>query len=643
MKITTILDQIDLGSMALPEFQRGYVWNREQVRELMQSLYHRYPVGSLLVWITRAESLSMRGDGPVAPSVVELILDGQQRITSLYGIIRGRSPQFFDGNAQAFTGLYFHLDDEAFEFYGPLKMKDNPLWINVTELMQMGAGEAIQRLLANQEFQPKLTSYINRLNAIDGIKNIELHVEKVTGDDKSVDVVVEIFNRVNSGGTKLSKGDLALAKICALWPQARQEMKACLTRWETAGFSFDLDWLLRNITTILTDQAMFSALKDIDTPTFQHGLQQAEKACNYLLNMISGRLGLDHNRVLGGRYAFPVMTCYLAHNGGKLQDARQQDKLLYWYVHSFLSGRFTGSTETVLNQDLRVLDTTPGSLDRLIEQLRLSRRDLQIRPEDFAVSTLGARYYPLLYMLTRVCGARDWGNGLILSAQMLGKLNALQVHHIFPRALLYKHGYAQSEVNAIANFCFLTQDSNLGISDQEPSLYFKKIEERFPGALASQWIPMDSDLWKTERYTDFLAERRTLLADAANHFLDTLLNGIPTTVNYSTELIHSAIAVTGEEDHELQSLVSWVITHGLPKPELDVEISDSRTGEVLTLVDAAWPKGLQEGYSQPIALCLEADEQKVAIINQAGYRFFTRSDTLRSYLEEQIEGAKQVV
>ena len=141
MKVTTILDQIDLGSMALPEFQRGYVWNRDQVRDLMQSLYRRYPVGSLLVWITRTESMNIRGDGPVAPSVVELILDGQQRITSLYGIIRGRPPRFFDDNPQTFTGLYFHLDDEVFEFYAPLKMKDNPLWINVTELMEIGVGE----------------------------------------------------------------------------------------------------------------------------------------------------------------------------------------------------------------------------------------------------------------------------------------------------------------------------------------------------------------------------------------------------------------------------------------------------------------------------------------------------------------------
>jgi len=472
MKITTILDQIDLGSMALPEFQRGYVWNRDQVRELMQSLYRRYPVGSLLVWITRTESITVRGKGQVAPSVVELILDGQQRITSLYGIIRGQPPKFFDGNALAFTGLYFHLDDEVFEFYAPLKMKDNPRWINVTELMQNGTGKAIGRIYANTELQPMFTTYIDRLNAINEIKNIELHVEKVTGEDKSIEVVVDIFNRVNSGGTKLSNGDLALAKICASWPEARHEMKACINRWEQAGFDFNLDWLLRNITTILTNQAMFSALKDVNTPAFQDGLKQAEKACNYLLNMISGRLGLDHNRVLGGRYAFPVMSCYVASNGGKLQDGRQQDKLLYWYVLSFLSGRFTGSTETALNQDLRVLDDTANPLDRLIERLRLSRRDLHIRPEDFAVSNLGARFYPLLYMLTRVGGARDWGDGLVLSAHMLGKHNTLHVHHIFPKALLYRYGYLQNDVNAIANYCFLTQGTNLDISAKEPAVYF---------------------------------------------------------------------------------------------------------------------------------------------------------------------------
>ena len=117
MKISTILDQIDLGSIALPEFQRGYVWNREQVRGLMDSLYHRHPVGSLLIWETKAETADTRGDKDLKPGIVRLLLDGQQRITTLYGIIRGRPPKFFDGNPKMFTNLYFHLDDEVFEFY----------------------------------------------------------------------------------------------------------------------------------------------------------------------------------------------------------------------------------------------------------------------------------------------------------------------------------------------------------------------------------------------------------------------------------------------------------------------------------------------------------------------------------------------
>jgi uncharacterized protein with ParB-like and HNH nuclease domain len=83
MKIHTILDQIDLGSMALPEFQRGYVWNRDQVRGLMHSLYRKHPVGSLLVWVTKTENADVRGDGQLAPGSVKLLLDGQQRITSL--------------------------------------------------------------------------------------------------------------------------------------------------------------------------------------------------------------------------------------------------------------------------------------------------------------------------------------------------------------------------------------------------------------------------------------------------------------------------------------------------------------------------------------------------------------------------------
>jgi uncharacterized protein with ParB-like and HNH nuclease domain len=236
MKLNTILDQIDLGSMALPEFQRGYVWNRNQVKGLFDSLYHGHPVGSLLVWITNVENADVKGDVELPPGTVRLLLDGQQRITSLYGIVRGKPPQFFQGNKKSFTGLYFNLEDEIFEFYAPVKMKDNPYWIDATDLMQRGLGKLLPELTQVEAIQQDLNKYINRLNAIENIKNTDFHIEEVTGGDKTVETVVDIFNRVNSGGTKLSKGDLALAKICAEWPDARNEMNKKLNKWHESGY-----------------------------------------------------------------------------------------------------------------------------------------------------------------------------------------------------------------------------------------------------------------------------------------------------------------------------------------------------------------------------------------------------------------------
>ena len=340
MKITTVLDQVDLGAMALPEFQRGYVWTRPQVRSLMHSLYRRHPVGSLLIWKTQSEAAAARGDAPVQLGFVSLLLDGQQRMTSLYGLIRGGPPPFFEGNENAFTDLRFNLDDERFEFFAPVTMRDDPLWIDVTAVMRDGPAALVDELTERFHGEPGLGGYLARLQRLHDIREIELHVEEVTGEDKTVDVVVDIFNRVNSGGTKLSKGDLALAKICAEWPEARGAMHS--RWWHDAGFRFSLDWLLRNINAIVTGRAEFSALAGETTEAFQGGLQRAERAIDTTLNLVTARLGLDHDRVLGGRGAVPLMSRLVSDRDFRLRDAAEADGLLYWYVQSFLWGRYAG-------------------------------------------------------------------------------------------------------------------------------------------------------------------------------------------------------------------------------------------------------------------------------------------------------------
>ena len=163
----------------------------------------------------------MRGAAATAPSLRVLILDGQQRVTTLYGISRGRPPTFFQGDEKAFSGLRFNVEDETFEFYAPAKMRDDPRWIDVTSLFMRGLEHHIGTLNAHPDTQPRIVTYMERLVRLQGVLERDFHEEKITGEDKTVNVVVDIFNRVNSGGTKLSKGDLALAKKCAHWPEAR--------------------------------------------------------------------------------------------------------------------------------------------------------------------------------------------------------------------------------------------------------------------------------------------------------------------------------------------------------------------------------------------------------------------------------------
>ena len=642
MQIALILAQIDNGQIALPEFQRGYVWNREQVRGLFDSLYRRHPVGGLLVWSTESRSAAARGDGHLASGIVKLLLDGQQRMTTLYGVVRGRPPGFFDGNAQAFSNLMFHIEREEFAF-DQQRMRGDPFWIDVSALMQKGVdglGEFIEGLGLPPE---KLGQCVSRLGRLLGIVNIDLHIEDVMGEDKSLDIVVDIFNRVNSGGTKLSKGDLALAKICAEWPQARETMKQLLREWADQGYNFDLDWLLRSVNTVLTGEARFSFLHEKNAEEIKDALRRAKKGIDTVLNMIDGYLGLDHDRVLFGRFAVPVMVRYLDQRRGPL-SAKERDKLLFWFIQAGMWGRFSGSTESFIDQDLAALEGDDASLDKLLDQLRLWHGGLRTEPGHFTGWSLGARFYPVLYMLTRMGGAQDLGTGLPLKSGMLGKMNRLEVHHIFPKSRLYEKDYTRAEVNALANFCFLTKDTNLHISNRCPEEYLPEVESRNPGVLASQWVPTDPELWKIENYPDFLAERCRLLADETNRRMEILLHGDTRWFDSAAtwEPVQKSVpgGITSEdEEAQLEALNEWLEQQDLPRGQMSFDYTDDNTGEQLAVFDLAWPDGIQAGLSNPVAVLLDEGAETLAIAARAGYRCFTRIQDFRTYVAIEISPA----
>lgn len=642
-KISTILDRIDTGSIALPEFQRGYVWNRDQVRGLMTSLYRGYPVGSLLVWQTQSAEAPHRGDQTLSPGVVNLLLDGQQRITTLYGVVRGRAPKFFEGDKRAFTDLRFNVESEEFEFYASIKMRDEATWIDVTNLLRSGysgIGATIVGLAAKQLPQDQMNEYYGRISRLLGICDREIHQETVVGPDKTIDVVVDIFNKVNSGGTKLSKGDLALARISAGRPETRDEMRGYLETLRKSDYDFDFDWLLRNVNAILNGEAKFNFLHEKTVDDVREGLKRAQAAIGAILDKIADRLGLDHSQVFFGRGSIPLLAHYVDRKGPLNIGEGEWNRLLFWYLQASIRGRYSGSTESILDKDLASVENMDGGIDRLIDELVLQYGNLRIVPEHFSGWSLGARFYPVLYMMTRVLGARDWGTGTSLKSSLLGKNSTLEVHHIFPKAALYKsdHNYTRAEVNAVANFCFLTKGTNLQISDTKPEDYFHKVEAQHPGALASQWIPMDEQLWTIENYRDFLEARKLLVADSANKLLQELYGAetpIPTGTHQAQLPNIPGSILDDEEEWALNEVNSWLTSRGLPAGEMSYELV-ADTGEPLAILDLAWPNGLQQRLSTPAALLLNESADLILLVQSQGFRVFVDVDDFKKYVRQEI-------
>ena len=635
-----ILSQIDTGVLALPRFQRGYVWRRADVSELMLSLHKGYPVGHFLVWDTQATDQDIRGAQHLATGMNKLLLDGQQRVTSLYGIIRGKKPEFSDCDEKAFRHLYFNVEEESFEFRSS-KMKNDPLWISVTELMQaeMGVFEFIPRFETAKHFE-----YGQRLTRITSLTKRTFFVETVTSTDKTLDDVVDIFNRVNSGGTKLTDGDLALAKISAKYPDAREDMQTRLTKWQQSGYWFSMDWLLRCINAIVTGQSKFQFIAEVSATDFTDGLTRAEKYIDRSLKLIRSRLGLVDSSVLRSHNSIPAMIRFLQKEQSWPSD-KILNKLMYWYTATLMWGHYSSSVESKVRQDLTAVDDNDDAVGALIDRLRQSRGNLLVTPQVFDVAEARSRVFPILYMLTRVNDVPDFCSGLPLSKSDLGEMGELERHHIFPNAYLRKNGISNRyQRNALANFTWLTKPCNLEISDTAPEEYFTRYNDLHPGVLEKHWIPMDKSLWKVENYQDFLAARRELLAQAANDFLNSLLHGTldqPAKVESSFERVDRPRPISIDSDDEeaaLKEVMNWMELQGLPRGEYGKELVDL-AGNLVATLDLAWPEGIQRELSEKVALLIDEESDVILTASQFGYRCYSSIGDFKQYVQHEMQYA----
>ena len=393
------------------------------------------------------------------------------------------------------------------------------------------------------------------------------------------------------------------------------------------------------VVAIVANAAEVEQLDDREIEDIKNAVQHTEQAVDVLLEVMRTHLGMD-GKVHKSKNAFPAMVKYLTDNDRDFPDDAAKARLLHWYVSASLRGRHSGPVDTMINQDLADL-AEPDPITALMERERVRLGgEREVTPEDFNAVRNNARSYMIMHIMPRVLGARDWlaQEQIFPRLSEIGPDKKLQWHHIFPKAVLRDClGITGETANNFGNLALITTEANQAIGNQKPAKYLTALKE-IPGVLESQWIPTNPELWKVENYQRFLEERRQLMAESANGFLNSLRDGIFPSV--SAGAADDSVDADSEEAI-LAELNDFVVANGLPSGVLGYEITNPDTGDLIATLDLAWPTGLQDGLSEPVAVLIGEESSVLKAASNAGFKKVVTDvdlEDFRLYVLKEILG-----
>ena len=536
MRISELLDSIRKSDIVLPEFQREYVWTLDQAKQLMVSLAKGYPVGGILLWKTDTPPELKNVDVlPDRLGTVQVLLDGQQRLTTLHMLLTGDIPSFYteDEIQNDPRNLFVHLQDLDFQYFQPSRMKGDPYWQRVTDCFEPSLVNPVQiaeRKAADDgaDVVAVAGQLYENLNRIRNVREVEVP-EQIVPSHADLDEAINIFDRINSQGTKLTDAELALTHITGKWPQARRAMKAKLEDCSARGFDFSLTFMTRALTTAVTNRALFEAVHTRSQEELEAGWAKLVRILDYLMTILPARAFIYSTNDLNTTNALIPLVAYLSLNGGRFADELSIRHATNWLYAALMWGRYTGQTDQRLEADVQLVVRETEPWDALRANIAEQRGRIEVKAADFEGRGVQHALYRAIFILAKAQSAVDWFNGAPL-AQTHGARYGIHSHHVFPQARLYERDEWDADnymhrqaVNEIANRAFLTAETNLEISATPPADYLAAIEDRHPGALAAQFVPLDPGLWRVERFPDFLAARREIMARKLNEFMASLI------------------------------------------------------------------------------------------------------------------------
>lgn len=502
-RIAALLADVERGNIKIPVFQREFVWSDEQIMSLLDSIYRGYPVGSLLLWATKERLSHERNVGgfrlPDTPEdyPVNYVLDGQQRLTTLYGVFNSDSATTNPELAARFS-VGFAPDTEQFAHSSSLDPQKS---INLS------------RILDTTKLLPELarfsTASQQRIATLtERVKDYEFPVVIIR--DRTNQEVCRVFQRINSSGTSLSTLELLAAWTWSDQFDLRNEIQNLLERLGEKGYE-DLGetMVMRCLTAVVLDSIEPDVLVNARPETLVSGMSTLKQAMYAAIDFLEAEIRVKHVVFV----PFPIMLVPLARffSLNLKPSAEQRRALRRWFWHCAFTQRYRAGTNTYVMEDLELMKGLA------VGELPFDGLAAAIDPAIFKKtwrinSTVAKATICLLAQAT----PRSFLTGAPVDlGTTLAAYNAREFHHIYPKAFLASRGIPFHESDVIANICMLTAQDNATVSDRDPSAYFGAVPAEIRDAVFDAALVPPEFRTGSKPYADFLAARAALLAEQA--------------------------------------------------------------------------------------------------------------------------------
>lgn len=538
---------------SIPEFQRGFVWKTTQVRDLVESLWFNYPVGTLLIWDSSGVAETRSATDAKVPS--QWVVDGQQRTTALC-VLSGRKPYWWSSSQEwdqllRKFDIRFDIHTKASPFFvvanAATRKVTSSRYVPVRNILNLDTSkEKDQQALEALAKQIKLEGLCDGMDAmevytrLDRLRKIrDKEVVLITVDNELEDVV-EIFSRLNSRGTRVTEADIYLGVVAARAPGwVREEYLPYVTSLVEAGFDVSPNLVFRTMTGIGKKRIRYKDIEQSfwDGATIRPTWDRTKRAWELALKHLRG-FGLSGNALLPSDNALVPLIALL----DRYPDA-PFEQTLYWFLQASRFGRYSTSSTTSMEEDLREIADSANIGDALVRLLARIRFLPPLLAEDFMRDYGDTRFGRLLvYLLAYDAQAEDWDNRSIRIGFDSGALLAgftPQFHHIFPKAFVGNQ-HPEALVNALANIALIGPTINIRISKQNPMDYVGRYGIS-DSKLEQQYVERDLGLTPIAAFPTWVGRRAQRLAEAGNAYLAKLRGEltIPEATAQSTAVEHA--------------------------------------------------------------------------------------------------------